>query len=74
MDVLPDQLWDAAKAAGWFGTAFTLFMWWLERGERRDLQKRNDDLVERLFTAASNTTAALTELKNYLLSQRGGTA
>ena len=77
MDVIPDQLWEAAKAAGWFGTVFTLFMWWLERGERRELKQENKDLekenrellkeqTERLITAMNNAVTGMQALRDLI--------
>ena len=38
-------------------------MWWLERGERKELQKEHNELSERFYTAMQEGTAALRELR-----------
>lgn len=60
----PQQVVDWAATAG-PATIFGL-LWWLERGERRDLQKRYDDMVERALTGLNAAATAVQGLKDLL--------
>jgi membrane protein implicated in regulation of membrane protease activity len=53
----------AAKAAGVLGAM--VFFWLWQRAEKRieNLQERNEQLIERVFTALSDTKDALRELR-----------
>lgn len=70
MDALqmPDVLWDWAKTTGPAG--FALIVWWLERKERQDLQKRNDALVDRLEKIATESAVAFKSLREILMAGR----
>lgn len=45
-------------------------MWWLERGERKELQDEKDVLVERLFTVTREGSDALKELRFAIRGER----
>lgn len=53
----------AAKAAGALGALVFFYLW--QRAEKRieALQARNEQLIERVFTALSDTKDALRELR-----------
>lgn len=61
MEGLPNDLWEAAKTAGPFGTLLMGFIWWLERTDRVRLQKERDALLERVLTTASSLTETVRE-------------
>ena len=44
--------------------------WWLERGERKELQKEKDVLAEKVFTAMREGTDALKELRYAIRGER----
>lgn len=67
VDNLP-ALWDWLKTTGPAG--FAIVCWWLERQERRDLQKRNDDLVDRLEKVATDGAVAFKSLRDLLMAGR----
>lgn len=45
-------------------------MWWLERGERRELQSEKNALTERVFTAMRDGSDALKELRFAVRGER----
>lgn len=47
-------------------------LWWLERGERKDLQKALMDLGEKGFTALEGTKSTLDVLRTLLIPPRNG--
>lgn len=65
---LPDILWDWAKTTGPAG--FAMIVWWLERKERQELQKRNDALVDRVEKIAIDCAVAVKSLKELLMTGR----
>ncbi len=66
MDLL-QQLLDAASKAGGFAGVIFAILWWLERGERRELQTAKDTLFEKTLSALNETKAALGHLRDLLL-------
>lgn len=54
---MPDVLWDWAKTTGPAG--FALIVWWLERKERLEAQKRNMELTDRLEKVATDAIVAI---------------
>jgi len=75
-DPVPPGFWQefyaAAKAAGWFGTLAFMLLWWLERGERKDMQtlimgdpaKGGGGLLEKWQTAFHEVKDALKDVRN----------
>lgn len=45
-------------------------MWWMERLERKELQKELNDISERFYTAMLEGTAALKELRYAIRGDR----
>jgi hypothetical protein len=65
---LPDVIWDWAKTTGPAG--FALIVWWLERKERIEAQKRNEALTDRLAKISENATLAVNRLTDILTAGR----
>lgn len=73
---VPDNFWSefysAAKTAGWFGTLVMASMWWLERGERREMQalimgeKGVPGLLEKQLIAFHDSKDAIKDLRTAL--------
>jgi hypothetical protein len=72
-DPAPPGFWAeffaAAKAAGWFGTLAFMLLWWLERGERKEMQalimgeKGVPGLLEKCLTALHDGKDAINQLR-----------
>jgi hypothetical protein len=66
------ELYSAAKTAGWFGTLVMTMMWWLERGERKEMQalimgeKNVPGLLEKFLNALHDTKDAVKALRTTL--------
>ncbi len=45
-------------------------MWWLERGERKELQKERNELTERVLNSMQEGTSALRELRHVVRGER----
>lgn len=57
-----------AKYGTWVVFAF---LWWMERGERKDAQKDLGELYERALTAMQDGTNAIRELRSIVRGDRG---
>jgi len=51
MPTVPPELIEWVSKAGAVAAPIFLFLWWDERGQRLDLQKKLDTLAERTITA-----------------------
>jgi len=49
--MVPPELIEWVSKAGAVAAPIFMFLWWDERSERRDLQKKLDALAERTITA-----------------------
>lgn len=70
MDSFWSDLWDLAKTAGPFGTAYATLMWWLERNERVSRSIKYDALLERVLTAMATGTAAIEKFSELIARRR----
>lgn len=63
------QIWDAARVAGPFGAMLMFYMWRLSDKERREGQKKYDELAASTLAAISGVKEALRDV-NMLLAGR----
>lgn len=63
------QLWESAKLAGPFGTMLLFYIWQRTDKERRDGQKKYDELAASTLAAISGVKEAIRDV-NMLLAGR----
>lgn len=71
MDPTLGEILRNVAAGGPIAAVFAI-LWWLERGERKELQQRFEERVDRM-TAASNSVANGLELLRHLVTTNGRT-
>lgn len=59
MESFLSDLFSAAKTAGPFSTILMIGLWWLERGERREIQKAYQALVPDMLKSITSTKTAV---------------
>lgn len=63
---MPGDLWEWAKNLGSGAAGLLFFFWWLERQERKELQVRNELLIDRLAKVATDAVVEVRSLRELL--------
>lgn len=64
---MPPELVGLIREGGTIAVAGVFaVLWWLERGERKELLKTKDAIIERVINALNNSSNSIGDLRVYL--------